>query len=301
MHQKIYKLVLKTFKQMKKISLYFVLAVILVSSVYASCYDSDDGPKNLDQPARYIGADGFVTKGNTTYYDSCINRQGGNEVNDSNWIREYFCDENGDVDYVDYFCPSYNYVECLTFHKAAACDDYSGPADYNETNTSITTTNTTNTTSNNTVTNTTAAIPLNCGDGKVNLDEDCDPPGKACYTKSFLSGICNFNCVCDSSLTLDLFKKLNNTLNQEEFIETPEIASVTFETEDEIEDLFVAESNNSVPEITGSAVVDPIDVLIKQAKEPPENFEDSFGIKITSAITSGVMVVWNLVMTLIGG
>jgi hypothetical protein len=300
MHQKIYKLVLKTFRQMKKTWLYFVLTIILVSSAYAACYDSDDGPKNLDQPARYIGTDGFVTEGNTTYYDTCVNREGGNEVNDSNWVREYYCDHNGNMDYEDYFCPSYHYVECLTFHKSAACDDYSGPSDYNETNTSTTTTtNTTNTTNTTTTQNTTTTIttPENCGDGKVNLDEECDPPGKECYTKSFLSGVCNFNCVCDSSLTMDLFKKLNNTLKQEE-TEENKSASITFEVNDTEPEVV---ENISAPEITGAVSTDHIDDLIKTAREPPEDFSDSFGIKITSAITRNVMKVWNLLMNLIGG
>lgn len=296
---------------MKKLLLYSVLALLLVYSAYAACYDSDDGPNNLNTPARYLGIDGYVTEGNTTYYDSCLTREGGIVQDDGNWIREYYCDSNDNMAYKDYFCPSHYYVECLLVHKAAACDDYSGPSDYNETSTTANTTNTTNTsTANNTTsnnqtntTNTTAA-PLNCGDGKVNNDEDCDPPGKSCYTKGFLEGVCDFNCLCDASLTPELFKRLNQSLHEEEDDEAAGTATVSFEvnqTEEEPEETIKSTKNESVG-ITGAAVAaDPLDNLLKEARKPSEDFSDSIGIKITSAITDFVMGFWNILMNIIGG
>ncbi|MBW3001901.1 hypothetical protein KY338_01930 [Candidatus Woesearchaeota archaeon] len=286
----------------KQVLIYTIITILLAVFASAACYDSDDGPQNLDTPARYLGMDGFVTVGNTTYYDSCVNRQGGNEVNDSNWIREYYCDDNGDVAYEDYFCPSYYYVECLTFHKAAACDDYSGPSDYNETNasSSANTTNATNTTANN-QTNTTTT-PVNCGDNKVEFGEECDPPGKNCYTKAATKGVCDFNCACDPALTPELFKSLNRTLNQEK--DTEVTSSVNFEIENITQETVVEEVKevkNTTPAITGGITIDPINDLIKEAKQPGEDFSDSFGIKITSAITKAVMGVWNILMNLIGG
>lgn len=294
---------------MKKLVLYSVLALLLVCTAYADCYDSDDGPKNLDTPARYLGIDGFVTEGNTTYYDSCLTRKGGIVQDDGNWIREYYCNSSGSMAYKDYFCPSYYYVECLKINKAAACDAYSGPSDYNETSTTANTTNitnstsTTNTTASNNQTNSSnvAAAPLNCGDGKVNNGEDCDPPGKKCYTKSFLEGVCDFNCLCDPSLTPSLFKRLNSSLNEEE--ENDTAAVVTFEvnqTEKKTEEKSESTKNASSA-ITGSAVADPIDNLLKEARAPSEDFSDSIGIKITSAITDVVMVFWNILMSIIGG
>jgi len=287
---------------MKKIILYITLAILIASFAHADCYDSDDGPKNLNTPARYLGIDGFVTEGNNTYYDSCVTRNGGVETNDSNWIREYYCD-NGRMDYEDYFCPNYYYVECLTVHKAAACDDYSGPADYNETTqtntTNTTTTNTTNTTSNTSFTNTSTSV--NCGDKKVELGEDCDPPGKNCYTKSFNEGICDFSCTCDSSMTRDMFNRLNQTLNEEKEAEDDAVITFTVNKTEENKTEVVTIKENKTTELTGAITADPINDLIKDAKEPPQDFSDSFGIKITSAITSVVMSIWNLIMGLIGG
>jgi hypothetical protein len=291
---------------MKKLALYTVLALLLVCSAYAACYDSDDGPKNLNTPARYLGIDGFVTEGNTTYYDVCVSRKGGSELEDSLWIREYYCDSNGNVDYEDYFCPSHYYVECLTFNKAAACDDYSGPDDYNETSATTNTTNNTNTTAVNNQTNASnvTAISLNCGDGKVNNGEDCDPPGKTCYTKSFLDGVCDFNCLCDASLTPELFKRLNQSLHEEEDDEDTGTATVSFavnQTKEEAKDASESTKNTSAG-ITGAAVAaDPIDSLLKEARAPSEDFSDSIGIKITSAITDFVMGFWNILMNMIGG
>ena len=275
---------------MKKLLLFTLFAILLASIAYADCYDSDAGPTDLDHPARYIGIDGFVTEGNDTYYDSCVIRKGGDETNESNWIREYYCDKDGDMDYIDYFCPSYHYKECLTVHKAAACDDYTGPADYNET-----VQNTTNTTAANQTINKT--VPKNCGDKKVNFGEDCDPPGKECYTKGFLKGVCDFTCVCDSSLTPDLFKKLNATLNEDEEEKEIEDTKITFTVNETKEEIKI----NKTPKITGAAASDPLNQLIEEAKEPPEDFSDSFGIKITSAITDVVMKVWDLIMGIIGG
>jgi len=289
---------------MKKIILYSLLLVLLTVSVSAACYDSDDGPKNLATPARYLGIDGFVTEGNTTYYDACVSRKGGTPLDDSLWIREYYCDNNGDVAYEDYFCPSHYYVECLTVHKAAACDDYSGPADYNETS-AINTTNTTNTTNATNTTNQTNTTkrPVNCGDKKVEFGEECDPPGKDCYTKALTKGVCDFNCICDPSLTPELFKSLNRSINKVN--DSNEVtASVTFEANDTgavpfVED--VKEIKNTTSGITGGVSIDPVTDLIKEAKKPTEDFSDSIGIKITSAITSAVMSVWNMLMNVIGG
>lgn len=300
---------------MKKIILLYIISILLASFAYADCFDSDDGPKNLNTPARYLGIDGFVTKENTTYYDSCVTRNNGIEVNSSNWVREYYCD-NDEVKFRDYFCPTYYYVECLTVHKAAACDDYSGPSDYNETsinasstnNTSSTTnsSNNTNSSSNSNNSSNTAIIPDTCGNQKVDLREDCDPPGKTCYTSAFQEGICDFSCLCDSSMTRDMFDRLNQTINQDAEEQDEDNSSVIAfsinDTKENTADSSVKVfSENKTPEITGSFVADPINDLIKEAKEPPENFEDSWGIKITSAITSVVMVGWNLLMGLIGG
>jgi len=314
-NEKVYKSVLKTFKQMKKTIIYLITAILLISSAYAACYDSDDGPKNLNTPARYLGIDGFVTKGNTTYYDSCVTRNNGVEINSSNWVREYYCD-NDEVKYRDYFCPTYYYVECLTVHKAAACDDYSGPSDYNETsvNASSTnnTTNTTNSSNNssgssesNNSSNATIT-PDTCGNDKVDLGEDCDPPGKNCYTSAFQEGICDFSCLCDSSMTRDMFNRLNQTINEDKEEQDEDNSSVIAFSMNNSEESDVnsganAFSENKTPEITGAFVADPIDDLIKEAKKPPENFEDSWGIKFTSAVTSVVMLGWNLLISLIGG
>ncbi|MBD3304071.1 hypothetical protein GF343_02920 [Candidatus Woesearchaeota archaeon] len=290
---------------MKKTMLYSVLFILLSLSVSAACYDSDDGPENLATPARYLGIDGFVTQGNTTYYDSCISRKGGTEMDDSLWIREYYCDNNSDVAFEDYFCPGHYYVECLTVHKAAACDDYSGPADYNETS-AVNTTNTTNTTapvnSSNTTSNqsSTTIKPVNCGDYKVEFGEECDPPGNDCYTKALTKGVCDFNCICDPSLTPELFKSLNRSVNQED--SSNEItASATFEANDSDSEPVVKEAKNTSSGITGGITIDPVADLIKEAKKPSEDFSDSIGIKITSAITSAVMSIWNILMSAIGG
>ncbi len=281
----------------KQLLIYAILAVLLTFSVNAACYDSDDGPKNLDTPARYIGIDGFVTEGNNaTYYDACVSREGGSEIDDGLWIREYYCDNNGNMDYEDYFCPSHYYVECLKVHKAAACDSYSGPADYNETTTTQTnTTNTTNATNTTTNQTNTTTIPINCGDKKVEFGEECDPPGKECYTKALTKGVCDFNCGCDPAMTPELFRNLNKSLNKKEE-ENTTTASVNFNV---TETKTVKE--NKTPAITGGIIINPIDDLIKEAKQPSENFGDSVGIKITSAITKAVMRVWNIIMNVIGG
>jgi hypothetical protein len=288
---------------MKKILLYSMMAILLLSLAHADCYDSDDGPKNLDTPARYLGIDGFVTEGNNTYYDVCVTRNNGVEINSSNWVREYYCDNN-QMESRDYFCPTYYYTECLTVHKAAACDDYRGPSDYNETSANTTsTTNTTNTTTTTTQTNTASntTTSINCGDKKVELGEKCDPPGKNCYTDAFQEGICDFSCSCDSSMTRDMFNRLNQTLTEEKEEETNDSSIITFTVNDTKDDTTKIISKNSTPQITGALVLDPIDDLIKKAKEPPKDFSDSFGIKITSAVTTAVMSIWNLIMNLIGG
>lgn len=292
-----------------------LLAVLLAFSVSAACYDSDDGPKNLATPARYLGSDGFVTEGNTTYYDTCVSRAGGSEIDDGLWIREYYCDNSGRVAFEDFFCPSHYYVECLTVHKAAACDDYSGPADYNETSAVNTTAtaNTTNTTSQGNITNTTsgqsnASRPVNCGDKKVEFGEECDPPGKDCYTKAMTKGICDFSCECDASLTPALFKKLNQSMNQEEQASSEITAAVTFDIQNTteegtgaVQEVKAERKNRTTAGITGGAVTDPLDDLLDEARSPAPDFDDSVGIKITRAITGVVMSVWNVFSSLLGG
>ena len=36
-----------------------------------------------------------------------------------------------------------------------------------------------------------------CGNNAVETGEDCDPPGKDCYTSSFLEGKCTKDCTCE--------------------------------------------------------------------------------------------------------
>lgn len=291
----------------KQLLVYILLAGMIAVSANATCYDSDGGPKNIAEPARYIGIDGFVSDGNQTYYDTCISRKGGSEVDDSLWIREYYCDSNGNVAYEDYFCPSHYYVECLKIHKAAACDDYSGPSDYNETSLSQANTTSANTTNSATAANNqvnATAVSVNCGNQKVDLGEECDPPGKACYTKAFTSGVCDFNCFCDPALTHDLFQKLNRTINSNNEKSENSSASITFEASSAAEkqdaDIFASEKDSS-PAITGAAAIDPVTDLIKEVKKPSENFSNTWGIKITSAITRAVMSIWDILMNAIGG
>ena len=290
---------------MKKTISCAILFVLFAAFASAACYDSDDGPKNLATPARYLGIDGFVTEGNTTYYDTCVSRKGGSELDNGLWLREYYCGNNGDVDYEDYFCPSYYYVECLKVHKAAACDDYSGPSDYNETtvtNTTNTTNTSTNSANNQASTSNASAVSVNCGDGKVNHGEDCDPPGKECYTKRFLQGVCDFSCICDSSLTPNLFKRLNASMHKEEDQANAITATVTFEVNEskEVKQEAEVSKNDTSSMITGAAS-DPLSNLIKDARKPSEDFSDSIGIKITSAITNVVMSFWAVLMNVIGG
>lgn len=156
---------------MKKIIL-FILCLVLVSSVClaAICDDTDD-ERDYDRK-------GKVKYGITEEWDRCV--MGPNaevQVETSLYLMEYYCtkDDKRDHEVVD--CSRHGFARC-----------YQGACIGGESDTD------------NQTAQVLQELPK-CGDKKLNQPgEECDPPGKICYTESFAAGICNDFCACDVKL-----------------------------------------------------------------------------------------------------
>ena len=153
----------------------FLVCLILVSGfAYAEslCTDSDDGQNYAHKGATKYGI--------TSEEDRCVlGPKADVRTETSLYLKEYFCaDDTRKSDIVD--CSREGYERC---YQGACMGGKKGATANNGTN---------------------VTLPPNlpkCGDDKVNsLTEQCDPPGKICYTETFDIGICSATCQCDVKL-----------------------------------------------------------------------------------------------------
>jgi hypothetical protein len=145
--------------------------LLLVSFVSASdlCKESDDG--------RDYEEAGYVKYGVTIYDDLCVLSANADlRLPESSFLKEYYCDDDE---------RKHKIIECARegFDK---CEDGRciGAAPAQDSNT------------------TPVYTGPECGNKKIETNEDCDPPTKICYVGSDI-GLCSANCKCEIKITAD--------------------------------------------------------------------------------------------------
>jgi hypothetical protein len=127
------------------------------------CDDSDKGPKDPANPLPFVGIPGTTQSREDKFQDQCLSVQG-EPVPVSDRIREFYCDENGKIQSRVYNCEDLGFTACAMTPQGARCVD--------------------------------EVPPTKCGDGVLQLLEECDPPGNACMTAAGKPGVCGVNCKC---------------------------------------------------------------------------------------------------------
>ena len=150
--------------------------LLLASIATATCTDSDNGPNYAEQ-------------GNTKIIsgkeDICIISPSAEVRTDaSQYLKEYFCDKNDQIDFDIVDCVREGFTgcelgECVGGTAGAKAQDsnYTPPA----------------------------PEPF-CGDSIVDAGEDCDPMNKMCFDDDGNIGLCDANCQCEIKLKSDKTK-----------------------------------------------------------------------------------------------
>ncbi len=153
----------------------FIACFVLLSGIAFAdslCTDTDD--------ARDYDRKGSVKYGITSEEDRCVlGPKADVRTETSMYLKEYFCaDDKRNSDIVD--CSREGYERC---YQGACVGGKKGASTSNGTNYTLP-----------------PELPQ-CGDKKVNsIGEQCDPPGKICYTETFDIGLCSAKCQCDVKL-----------------------------------------------------------------------------------------------------
>lgn len=183
----------------------FLVCFILLSGVAFAdslCTDNDDGRNYAHKSTTKYGI--------TSEEDRCVlGPKADVRTETSMYLKEYFCAEDTrKSDIVD--CSREGYERC---YQGACVGGKKGASTSNGTNYTLP-----------------PELPQ-CGDKKVNsVGEQCDPPGKICYTETFDIGLCSAACKCDVKLKAEggiVNKTENATAN-----ETQPAANVTLPKEE---------------------------------------------------------------------
>ncbi|MEM4263444.1 MAG: hypothetical protein QW666_00930 [Candidatus Woesearchaeota archaeon] len=174
---------------MKKTITLIILMICLVlisgfSYAESLCTDNDDG-KDYDRK-------GSVKYGVTSEEDRCVlSPKADVRTETSLYLKEYYCSSDTRQSII-IDCSREGYERC---YQGACIGGTKGGSIGNTTNVTQV-----------------PSLPI-CGDKKVNqYAEQCDPPGKICYTENFEIGICSATCQCDVKLkaTGGLINKTEN-------------------------------------------------------------------------------------------
>lgn len=162
-----------------------------------------------------------------------------------------------------------------------------------------------------------------CGNSAVETGEDCDPPGKKCYTKDFLEGKCTKDCTCteytgpacgntfietgedcETDNDCPSFHYCNNNCRCiAKVIAASNITAKTAEeeaktsAEEDEKKSFEELQKEAKEEIEKKYIYE--DFVVNESFFEMENFSESLGIKITGAVTKATESVFSSIWSLI--
>ncbi|MBN1645325.1 hypothetical protein JW851_04820 [Candidatus Woesearchaeota archaeon] len=151
-----------------------------------------------------------------------------------------------------------------------------------------------------------------CGNNAVEMGEQCDPPGKECYTEDYTQGKCTKDCTCEEYTGPSCG---NSFVETGEDCETDNDCPVFYYcnancrciakvapsqniTEEIIEEENIDEKETPKTEPNNTNVVYE-EFIVNESFFEMEKFNESFGIKITGAITKATKSVFGGLFKLI--
>ncbi|MBI4017095.1 MAG: hypothetical protein HY363_05380 [Candidatus Aenigmarchaeota archaeon] len=156
--------------------------IILTSTVFAICTDSDGGPTDVEKPKEYLAKPGTATVATSSSHDYCITKIDGAKTENSAYIREFYC-SGGKAQSRDYKCADYSSGSCATAAGSSYCTEKPDETTQNL-----------------------------CGDKKIKKPEECDPPESICVQDGW-PGLCTTSCTCMP------YKKNNQTTTNQTTIQ----------------------------------------------------------------------------------
>jgi len=263
----------------------FILLIVVLAGVVHAQTNNNTGPgcADTDESAKDpFAQQGSVKYGITTQQDTCLTGQEGVSINNSKWLKEYYCSgepakrESKVID-----CTREKYIGCVN----GACKSGTG--------------------ANVTGSQKTSTPVKTCGDKILAKDkgEECDPPGNICFGKTSKQyGQCGPDCKCKIASAA----------------EKP-VAACGDDVKDEGEDCekdsecqanFVCSSCKCVKQLTpeeieamkGKPILAPSTSENETATPvldlTPKNFTESAGVKATSSIAGFFRSVFGWIATI---
>lgn len=164
---------------MKKL-LMVAIFLLLASVAYAQvqCTDTDGGGGDSNDAA--LATQGTAKVGVTPKVDVCLTNENGVSINESDYLKEYYCGSDNQVKSEVYDCTREGYSGC----RNGACYGASSGS------------------TSNTSSGSTSTPVSSCGNKilEKNKGEQCDPPGSICFGKTSAQyGQCLNDCTCQIS------------------------------------------------------------------------------------------------------
>lgn len=160
----------------KLLMVIFVLALASVAFAAQTCVDTDGGGKNGEESA--LKTQGEAKVGITPKSDVCLTSEEGVSINESNYLKEYYCGSDNQVYSKVWKCSSEGFSGC----RNGAC--------YGSTSGSSNTSSSSSSSS---------SSANKCGNKilEKTAGEQCDPPDSICFGKTKAQyGICSKSCQC---------------------------------------------------------------------------------------------------------
>lgn len=267
-------------KFMKKV-LMALLFLLLASGVYAQvqCVDTDGGGKDGNDDA--LKNKGEAKVGITPKVDVCLTSEEGVSINESKYLKEYYCTSDNQVSSEVYDCTREGYEGC----RNGACYGSGSSSSQNASSSS-------------------SKQVVYCGNKILEKDkgEQCDPPDSICFGKTKAQyGICSKTCQCQISGAAEPVKAVcgDGTLDSpDEDCEKDDDCGAGFVcssckcvkqlTQEEIEAMKKGET--PVPQDKGGSEEEPEKEVETSGKgvidTTPKNFSDSGALKATSSVAS---------------
>jgi len=259
---------------MKKL-LMVAIFLLLASVAYAQvqCTDTDGGGKDSKDAA--LKTMGTAKVGVTPKVDVCLTSEEGVSVNESDYLKEYYCGTDNQVKFEVYDCTREGYSGC----RNGACYGASSGS------------------TSNTSSGSTSTPVSSCGNKLLekNKGEQCDPPGSICFGKTSAQyGQCLNDCTCQISGAAPAPKAVcgDDSVDPGEDCEKDADCGAGFVcsscscvkqlTPEEIEALKKGETVKETPkdEPKDEPVVDSKGVV----DTTPKNFSDTGALKATSSV-----------------
>jgi predicted small secreted protein len=258
---------------MKRLLMVLVF-LVLASTAYAQvqCTDTDGGGKDSNDAA--LKVKGTAKVGVTPKVDVCLTSEEGVSINESHYLKEYYCGADKQVKFEVYDCTREGYSGC----RDGACYGASSGS------------------TSNTSSSSSSSSSSSCGNEILEKakGEQCDPPGSICFGKTTAQyGQCMNDCTCKISGAAEPVKAVcgDDTVDSGEDCEKDADCGAGFVcsscscvkqlTKEEIE----AMKKGEKPVIKDEPKVEPkVDDSKGVIDTTPKNFSDTGTLKATSSV-----------------